>query len=392
MAVHEVDAEPLLAARPEGHQVVILVQRIGILPLVAFLPVLVDLDRIAGLLLGRNQEDAARLLPSEGRIDDGELALLGRVVAGQHGEDLGRVRDAPRVQDGRREIRVVAVELGLVRAVRVHLEQRLRIDLAAVVVLPARVGDQAVARVDLRVVGVHLVEADPAHEPAVAIHQEHVAHAHVPAVHVLEAAGGTEHDVAVGQVHALVVRHALPEGQLPDRARRDVHLVQVVVVAPGRLLPREQDALPVVRHVRVADHAVLVAQQHRLPRAQIVVQFEQAQAGAALEVELLHHAAGIEDVLVAHGIRVGVVRPAHVEVLGEDDAPELVAERTQQARSLGLAWRRGGLGRVAGGRFGKGGLLRRGNRGLRNGTGGNLEKGGEGEDCSGCFGYHRHMV
>ena len=241
-----------------------------------------------------------------------------------------RIASAARVEDGRGEVRGVAVELLLVGAVRVHLEERLRIDLAAVVVFPTRVRDGAAARMNLRVVAVHLVEGDAAHELAVAVHQKHVARAHVPAVHVLEAARGAEHDVAVRKVDSLVVGHALPERQLPHGARRHVHFVEMVVVVAGGLLPREEDARAVVRHVRVADHAVGVLDQRRLPDVQSFVQRQHAQAGAGLEVELLLHAAGVEDVLVAHRVGIGVVRPAHVEVLGEHDAAQLLAERPEQ--------------------------------------------------------------
>ena len=186
----------------------------------------------------------------------------------------------------------------------------------------------------LRVVAVYLVEADAAHELAVAVHQEHVARAHVPAVHVLEAARGTEHDVAVRKIDSLVVGHALPERQLADVARRHVHFVEMVVVVAGGLLPRKEDALAVIRHVRVADHAVGVVDQRRLPDVQPFVQRQHAQAGTWLEVELLHHATGVELVLVAYGVGVGVVRPAHVEMLGEHDAVQLLAKRSEQPRPV----------------------------------------------------------
>ena len=54
----------------------ILVQRVGILPLVTILPVAVDPDRIAGFLLWRDQQDSARLLPSGEVEDEEDLALL----------------------------------------------------------------------------------------------------------------------------------------------------------------------------------------------------------------------------------------------------------------------------------------------------------------------------
>ena len=334
LPVHEVDAEVLRAVGTERDEVVVLVQRIRILPLVAFLSVLVDANQSLRLHLRRHERHADRLLASKRGIDDRELALLRRVVSRKDGQHLLRTGNAARVEDGRGEVRGVAVELLLVGAVRVHLEERLRVDLAPVVVFPARVGDGAAAGMHLRVVAVHLVEADAAHELAVAVHQEHVARAHVPAVHVLETTRGAEHDVAVRKIDSLVVGHALPERQLADAARRHVHFVEMVVVAAGGLLPREENALPVVRNIRVANHAVGVVEQRRLPDVQPFVQRQHAQARAGLEVELLPRAAGVEDVFVAHGVGVGVVRSAHVEMLGEHDAVQFLAERPEQPRPI----------------------------------------------------------
>ena len=61
----------------------------------------------------------------------------------------------------------------------------------------------------------------------------------------------------------------------------------------------------------------------------IIADFQQAQTGSALEIKLLYRTAGIESVFVAHGVRIGVVGTPHVEMLGEDNAPNSVLIRRQ---------------------------------------------------------------
>jgi hypothetical protein len=52
--------------------------------------------------------------------DDPELAHLLGVMTGKDGDDLARAGNAPGMQQGGREPRIVAVKLGLARAIRVH--------------------------------------------------------------------------------------------------------------------------------------------------------------------------------------------------------------------------------------------------------------------------------
>ena len=217
---------------------------------------------------------------------------------------------------------VVAVELPLAGAVGVHLEESLRVDLRTVVVLPPRVehapvvGDGGEDRV-------HLIEAEAAQVLPVAAHGEEVAHLDPVAIHRLHAAGGAEHDVAVGEVDPFVVGDAESLGELTDRARRHRHLVEVVVVLAVRLLPREEDPVAVVPHVGIADHPVRVFEERSYA------------ADGAVELEELEGGAGAE-VTVRRGVgeRLGVLpAPGDVGVLVEDEARGVGEERREALRA-----------------------------------------------------------
>ena len=61
------------------------------------------------------------------------------------------------MQDGRGEVRIESVTFRLIRAVRIHLEQALREDLTAIVVLPSRVKHTSVIA-DGRIIRMHLIK------------------------------------------------------------------------------------------------------------------------------------------------------------------------------------------------------------------------------------------
>ena len=75
-----------------------------------------------------------------------------------------------------------------------------------------------------------LVVAEAAEEAAVAVARVEVAHLGPPAIHALDAAGGVEDEVAVGQVGALVVGEAEAEGETGGACHRGGWLVEMVVV------------------------------------------------------------------------------------------------------------------------------------------------------------------
>ena len=146
-----------------------------------------------------------------------------------------------------------------------------------------------------------LVEGQPAQVAALAVARVQVADLGPPAVHRLHAAGRVEEDVAVGQIDAFVVGEAQAVGQLPDRAVRHLHLVQVVVVLAVGFLPGKEHVPAVPRHIRVADHAVGVVDE-RAHAGLIAVEIEPAQRRARVEVPLV--------LGVGLALGVGVVRAA----------------------------------------------------------------------------------
>jgi len=231
-------------------------ERVGILEEVAVLAI--GVDALGQRLADRRDElHALGLLLPAARIDDRELAGLDRVMPGGDGDGLVGARDGPRVEQCGGEPGVVAVVLGLGRAVGVHLEQPLGEDLATVAVVPARVEHAAVVG-DCWVVVVDLVEGQAAEVPAVSVACVEVADLGPPAVDRLDAAGGVEDDGAIGQVRALVVGEAQAVGELPDAARGEIHLVEVVVILAVGLLPREQHPLPVEGDIGVTDDPVRI--------------------------------------------------------------------------------------------------------------------------------------
>ena len=165
--VDVVDAELALAVRLEADQELLLVQRIGVQELITRLSVAVDM--LGGRVPHRSDQLGAQiLLTALSRVDDPQPAFLSRVVPGEDRDVLAGSRDGTGVDQRGREVRVVPVQSPLAGAVGVHLEQPLRVDLPSVVVVPACVDDSPITR-DGRKVGVHLVETDLSHEPAVAV-------------------------------------------------------------------------------------------------------------------------------------------------------------------------------------------------------------------------------
>jgi hypothetical protein len=249
------------------------------------------------------------------------------VVAGGDPEDLLGARDLSGVEDRGGKPGVVAVAFGLAGAVDVHLEERLGEELAAVVVLPAGIEDAAVVGHGGEV-GVDLVEAEAAEALAVLVAGVEVGDLGPPAVDGLDAAGGAEDDVAVGEAGGLVVGVAESVGELADPLRGDVDLIEVVVVLPVVLLPGEDDLGPVVGDVGVADDALGVVDE----RGDLAVE--------ALLVEEAEGAAGDPVALglgVALALGVGVVAAADVPVLGEDELRPLGEEGLEALRAAGLA-------------------------------------------------------
>ena len=71
--------------------------------------------------------------------------------------------------------------------------------------------------------------------------------------------------------------------------------------------------------------------KHCLLDGIVSADLQQTQTGSAFVVELLYSTGGIESVFVAHGIRISVMRAAHVEMLGEDNALDSVHLRREQS-------------------------------------------------------------
>ena len=285
------------------------IQRAGVLPELARLAILVD--AFGGCLPdGGNELDAVVLLTTFGRIYDCELPGLRRVVTAENRQHLLRAGDAARMRDGGGEPGIVAVELRLPRAVRIHLEQRLHEDLAPVVVVPARVDDAAIIE-NLRVNGVDLVEAETTEVAAFGVAGVEIANLSPPAVHGLDAAAGSEDEVTVGKVGRLVIGEAKTGGHLADLVGGDVQFINMVVVFVEGFLPGKQNAPAIPRNGGVADCASGIGNQGA-DFAVSSVHFEQTEFGAGAEVPFL--------LCVGEALSVGEEGGTDGAVFGEDDA------------------------------------------------------------------------
>ena len=179
--------------------------------------------------------------------------------------------------------------------------------------------------------GMHLVEPDSPHILSVAVAGEQVAHLGMPAVHRLNAARGAENKVSIRHVDRFVIGVSEPRSDLAHLPGFQVHFVKVVVVGLVRFLPGEREPLRVVRNVRVADHAAgIVNQRGELTVNSVHLQY--AQGRARYEVMFV--------LRVGEPLGVGIVRTAHVEVLGERDALELVGVWRQAQFAAFFARRR----------------------------------------------------
>jgi len=229
----------------------------------------------------------------------------------------------------------------LPRAVGVHRPQVVVVDLAAVHVLPAHVQDAAVGQ-DPRGVVVVVVGREHSDVRAVAVAAIERRDAGIPAVDEPSASARAEDDAAVGAVGRLdIVIGSV--GELAEAGAIGVDLVEVVGMCATAAIG-EEDLLPAVVHLRVADAALGVIEDGlELPCAQV----EAAQAAAVA-------VAPVDAVLELEGPRlvviVGVVAERHVPMVppghadGEDDLLD-AGHRPVQEPAQQRAGSVGGLGR-----------------------------------------------
>ena len=169
----------------------------------------------------------------------------------------------------------------------------------------------------------HLVEGDSAEELSILVANVQIRDFSPPAVDDLHAAGGVEQDVSVRQIDTFVVCESEPEGKLADLAAGDVHFVEMVVVLTVGLLPGEQYSLAVIAHVRIANDTVGIVDE-RFDLGLSSADIQQAQRRTGTEVTF--------PLRVRQAFGVGVVRPAHLVVFGEN---YFLAADSQDAEPLG---------------------------------------------------------
>ena len=146
----------------------------------------------------------------------------------------------------------------------------------------------------------NLIDGNAAQVFAVFRNSMKVGNLRIPAVNNLNAAGGIENDVAVGQTARFVVRVAQTEGELSYFFRFDVHFIQMVVVQQVGFLHGKDDVVALERDVRVANDAVRAVEQKRLFNFAVFCKFQHPQLRAGAEM----------------AFRVGVGQPFRIGVMG----------------------------------------------------------------------------
>ncbi len=183
----------------------------------------------------------------------------------------------------RRIVRVVAIQGFLLAAVRVHREQPLRVDLAAVVVVPAGVDYSSIGK-HAGILCRHLVESEPQNVAAIQVARIQIHHIdRLVAIDDVHTTRRVVENAIAGKIASLYVGYACFAGHLPKLLRGHGHFVDVVVVLKTRLLPGEEDSLAVVRYVEIANHAFWIAKQVFNRRFAIVIESDHANGRPLLE-------------------------------------------------------------------------------------------------------------
>ena len=180
----------------------------------------------------------------------------------QNGDQFIRAGDGTGVTDHGWEPGVISVVFCLTRSVRAHLKKRLRIQLSAIVIIPARIRDASVVQ-DTRMRGVDLIEPEPTQILPVLVARVQITDLRLPAINRLHTARRNKNNVAVWEVTGLIISHPFPERQLTDFARLSIHLeqVKIVVIDGGSFLPGKQDFCSIKRNIDIADNPRFIFEQ-----------------------------------------------------------------------------------------------------------------------------------
>ena len=309
------------------NQTVVFRQRVRIAELISLLTVMVYVNGFR-VTIGSDQLSAGVFLCAKARVENAQLSALAGMVPGEDAQNLAGAGNAAGVKNRRREPAVVAVERRLTRAFKPHLEQTLRVNLTAVVVIPAGVKNLTFFRQGWVVV-VNLIDGYAAQIFAVFRDAIEIGNLGIPAVDNLNAAGGVKQDVAVGQAARLVVCIAQPKGELRYFLRFDVHSIEMVVVQQVRLLHGKDNVVALERDVRVANDPARAIQQKRLFNFAVFGEFQHPQLRAGAEMAFR--------VGVGQSFRIGVMGTVKVVTLYENESGVFVVKERKPLSASGGA-------------------------------------------------------
>ena len=318
------------AFREISDQEVRFVERVRILEQFADLPVSVDSLR-RGFANRGDQRRALVFLRPLRTVDHHQLAVLVGVVPGRDRDHLAGSRNAASVHHRRREIGVVPVKFRLAGAVDVHREERLRVNLPAVVVIPTGVNDATVLD-DLRVVDRYLVDRNAAEEAALRVARVKVRNLRPPAVGDLRATGRAEEEIAVREVNRLNVGDAETERDLTRLFRFNIVFVEVEIVFREALAHRENDSFAVPRDVGVANRAVRRRNENLVFERSVRLEGREAKLAARFAVD-----AEVEVGFVGNVFGVGVMARADNVMLRVNERRRVFDDDRQTTSAAGLA-------------------------------------------------------
>ena len=167
-------------------------------------------------LMYRSYEHNTFILITSGfRIYDTQFAMLRSMVTHKNSHQLTSTGNLTNLCHRCRKPAIHSVIFSLSCSIGIHLEQRLRPYLAAVIVIPASIDHPTIIQ-QSRCYRMHLVETDLTHITPLPVAEIHIADFCKPAVYRTSATGRVEQDIVIRQVNAFNVGMSFSESQLLD--------------------------------------------------------------------------------------------------------------------------------------------------------------------------------
>ena len=229
------------------------------LKLIGKLPIAVNTFRFR--FVNRSYEhDTFILITSGFGIYNTQFTMLRSMVSHKNSHQLTSARDLTNLCHCCREPAIHSVIFRLPCSIGIHLEQRLRPYLPAVIVIPTSINHTTVIQ-QSRSDSVHLIETDLTHITSFPIAEIHIADFRKPTIYRASTTGRVEKNIIIRQVNTFNVGMSFPKSQLFDFTCLQIHFIQMKVILLTGLLPGEKQVLTVEVEVRITNHSFFICQQ-----------------------------------------------------------------------------------------------------------------------------------